>query len=176
MPAALKNPSASSASPRTKSPFSSQARRPEKEVMAIESGIFSALSRAFSMTCASPSPVVLTSSLSVISSAVGPARRFPCTVGVIRMPLPSRVGCWKMVWDTKLPAFLSIRIYSPLRGGDMQLMGADFVVELIRVYTCRIHHTAGGKGAPAGTDQISAVCPGNVGNRGLKTVIHAVHI
>ena len=77
MPAALKKPGASAASPRTKSPFSSQARRPEKEVIAMFRGMRDALSLAFSITCESPTAVVFVASLSAISSAVGPASRLP---------------------------------------------------------------------------------------------------
>ena len=64
----------------------------------------------------SPSAVVSTSSLSGISSAVGPTSKLPCTVGVTRIPFPILDGSWKTVEFTRLPQFLSIRRYSPLLG------------------------------------------------------------
>lgn len=58
----------------------------------------------------------------------------------------------------------------------MQLMGADHIVELIRVYACRIDNAAGGKVTLCGMDQITLSRPGNVGNLCVEMEIHAVHI
>ena len=76
----------------------------------------------------------------------------------------------------EIPSLLSIRIYSPLRGVICSLWGADHIVELIRVYACRIDNAAGGKVTLCGMDQITLSRPGNVGNLCVEMEIHAVHI
>ena len=88
IPAQSKKPGASSASPITKSPPASEARRPANEVIVRLPGRDGTLSRPFSITSASPAWVVLTASLSERFSAVGPTNRFPWTVGLTKMPLP----------------------------------------------------------------------------------------
>ena len=97
----LKNPGASSGSPRTKSPASPVARRPEKVVMKARVGIFSQVRAASRRVLARPNAVVRLSSLSSMSSAVGPMSTVPSTVGATRMPLPILVGSWNMAaWNT----------------------------------------------------------------------------
>ena len=77
IPAASKNPGESACSPITKSPPSSCARSPEKDVITEESGRFPTLREALFAISDRPSAVVAVSSLSKISSAVGPMSRFP---------------------------------------------------------------------------------------------------
>ena len=92
MPAQSKKPGASSGSPRMKSPPSSCARKPAKEVMTCRVGRSLTLSADFSITLSMPSAKVAVHSLSSISTAVGPTMVLPWTVGVTRTPLPSLVG------------------------------------------------------------------------------------
>ena len=99
-----------------KSPVFPAARSPVKEVMTLPCGRASTFSRALTMICSRPSRVVALSSLSSPSTEVGPRRRLPSTVGVIRMPLPCLEGVRKMVWDTRPPHALSSSRYSPRRG------------------------------------------------------------
>ena len=122
MPAASKKPSALSS--RMKSPRSPWARRPENDVMICRAGIFFTLRAAVSRTKSSPARVVAVNSLSSRSEAVGPSSRLPCTVGVTRMPLPSFDGIWKIVLETRPPAVLSHRQYSPARGVIVNACGS----------------------------------------------------
>ena len=115
MPATLIKPFASSASPMMKSLPSSCARRPANEVITWRIGTFLTLNAAVFARESSPSCVVLTASLFVTSTAVGPTKRLPCTVGVTSTPFPILDGSWKIVCDTCVPASLSSRQYSPLR-------------------------------------------------------------
>ena len=99
-----------------KSPVLPTARKPQKEVITLLNGIPSTSSAASFITFSKPLAVVFRSSLSVISSDVGPRRRFPSTVGEIRIPFPIFDGVRKTVVFTSEPHSLSRRIYSPRRG------------------------------------------------------------
>ena len=97
----LKKPGASSASPRMKSPVSPVALRPAKVVMKPRVGMCSQVRLACRRALSRPASVVRLSSLSSMSSAVGPTSTVPSTVGAIRMPLPILVGSWNMAaWNT----------------------------------------------------------------------------
>ena len=52
---------------------------------------------------ASVRALVDTSSLLPCSTAFGPTRRLPCTVGVTSTPLPAREGAWNTVWENAPP-------------------------------------------------------------------------
>ena len=55
------------------------------------------------------------------------------------MPFPRRVGCWKTVWETKLPGFFTHE-YIPSRAWrDVKRAGADHIVKSIGVYACGIY-------------------------------------
>ena len=99
-----------------KSPFFSDARTPEKEVITARVLTPGTLFFASSATVLSPPAVV--SVLSGVStlSAVGPKSKLPSAVGVTKMPLPFAVGTWNIVCDTVSPSLLSSSIYSPARG------------------------------------------------------------
>ena len=116
MPAALKKPGASCASPRMKSPPASWARRPLKEVITWRKSTEGTLLAASRATVASPSAVVWADSGVSTFIAVGPVRRLPSTVGETKTPLPSLDGTWKTVCFTRLPSDLSKSIYSPALG------------------------------------------------------------
>ena len=77
MPATSINPFASSASSMTKSPPSSWARSPAKEVITFPIGRDGTLKAPFFKTSSNPMPVVLTPSFSSMSTAVGPANKLP---------------------------------------------------------------------------------------------------
>ena len=100
MPAASKNPGAPSGCPKMKSPCSSWARSPAKDVITCLAGSALTLSPARFSTSCSPCPVVPSASGSSTSTAVGPASRFPWTVGVTSTPFPYLVGSWNRVWLT----------------------------------------------------------------------------
>ena len=130
IPAALKKPSASSASPITKSPPISWARSPAKDVMTWRRGTFLTDCALVAPKEPSPSAVVLIPSLLSTSSAVGPTKRLPCTVGVTRTPLPILLGNWKMVWLTWLPALLSSSMYWPRRAMICNLCSLTILLNL----------------------------------------------
>ena len=109
MPAQSKKNGASSGSPRMNSWLSSWARSPAKEVITWRTGALVTYMEDFFRISSNPSCVVATASLSSISIAVGPTSVFPWMVGATRMPLPSFVGCGKMVCFTKPPVVLSSR-------------------------------------------------------------------
>ena len=97
MPVALKKQGASSASPMMKSPESSWARRPQKEVITFLKGMEEVVLRAsFEMNSRS-SAVVAVSSLGKVSVLLGPIIKLPWTVGVTRTPFPFSEGSWNMV-------------------------------------------------------------------------------
>ena len=103
VPAILKNPSASSASPMIKSPVSASARRPAKFLILSLKLIFSILLTASLFILSRAESVFPTSSLLSISSAVGPTIKFPCTVCATRIPFPISLGHWNITEFVKFP-------------------------------------------------------------------------
>ena len=93
----LKNSGASSGSPRMKSPVSPVALRPAKVVIKPLVGMCFQVRLACRSAFSRPPAVVRLSSLSSISSAVGPMSTVPSTVGAISVPFPILVGSWNMV-------------------------------------------------------------------------------
>ena len=99
-----------------KSPVFPTALNPQKEVIVSLKFIPVVVSVQRLSTVDSPSMVVAVSLLFSISSAVGPSRRLPSTVGVTRIPFPISDGVLKMVCETSPPLVLSSNTYSPRLG------------------------------------------------------------
>ena len=115
-PSALKKPGASGASPSTKSlTVVSCARSPLNSVITLLSGRPGYVRRAPAFAFSRPSYVVALSSLSGMSSAVGPTITVPSTVGETRMPLPIFDGTWNIVAEKLPSSSRSSMRYSPRR-------------------------------------------------------------
>ena len=92
IPATSINPLISLFSSIMKSSVSGIALKPAKVLIPFLKLIFSVVLNASFLTSFKPSPVVLNDSLSYKSTALGPTKRFPCTVGVTSIPLPNFDG------------------------------------------------------------------------------------
>ena len=96
--------------------------------MTFESGSAGYVLRAPAFTFSSPSYVVALSSLSEMSSAVGPTITVPSTVGETRMPLPIFVGTWNIVALNVPSSSLSSIRYSPRRAWMLYLVALTMLL------------------------------------------------
>ena len=85
--------------------------------------------RAPALTFSRPAYVVALSSLSPMSSAVGPTITVPSTVGETRMPLPIFEGTWNIVAANVPSSSLSSIRYSPRRASML------YFVALTRLFS-----------------------------------------
>lgn len=103
----------------TKSPLSPTARRPQNDVIHLLSGSVFTLLFASAIIFLKPSSVTDVSSLSSISSAVGPKIILQSTVGETKIPLPILLGVWKMVCFARYSHSLSKSMYSPHKTNEL---------------------------------------------------------